>query len=274
MSFQVQTESNHYERNDELKVTKNFSEALARTKESDPLIGTEVIDETDEKSQMVTDHHVKPQMFSEMDGKSKVPHNVLPPETINSHANQRGTPMVTTPPHTIGRSSPDGPQVVKPPDNIISESHASPQLVNTQLGHGGHVSSQMMSTPPETISSDLDPPDSSDITAATLEERPADDSDMTLDLLEDSTISPQSQVEEKMEESPSSVLIENNMIDIKPNLDMVAVYLQNCSEYFKKNPHQLKSCSRAQVDRFDTEDPTFPSGWKVKITFCIFALLS
>ena len=115
-------------------------------------------------------------------------------------------------------------------------------------------------------------PDSSDITVATLEERPTD-SNMTLDLLDDSTMSPQSQVEEKMEETPSNVQFENNMIDIKPNLDMVAVYLQNCSEYFKKNPHQLKSCSRAQVDRFDTEDPTFPSGWKVTIAFFIFAFL-
>ena len=122
-------------------------------------------------------------------------------------------------------------------------------------------------------------PDSSDITAATLEERPPDDSNMTLDLLDDSTMSPQSQMEEKMEESPSNVQIENNMVDIKPNLDMVAVYLQNCSEYFKKNPHQLKSCSRAQVDRFDTEDPTFPSGWKVMIIMsfpylysCLFCL--
>merc|ERR1719204_1667382 len=101
--------------------------------------------------------------------------------------------MVTTPPHTLGRSSPDVSQVVKPPDNIISDSHAS---------------SQMMSTPPETISSDLDPPDSSDITAATLEERQADNSNMTLDLLDDSTMSPQRQMEEKMEESPSNMQIE------------------------------------------------------------------
>jgi len=60
--------------------------------------------------------------------------------------------------------------------------------------------------------------------------------------------------------------VQNIIAESKSNQDMVSVYLQNCSEYFKKFPHQLKSCSTGQVDRFDQVDPTFPSGWKVKIT--------
>ena len=76
--------------------------------------------------------------------------------------------------------------------------------------------------------------------------------------------------EKSMKERGTDTQLENivnlGSVEMKPNQDMVAVYLQNCSEYFKKNPHQLKACSRAQVDKFDTEDPSFPSGWKVKIT--------
>ena len=193
---------------------------------------------------------------------------IMAPHRIRAHSGQKSTQGGHKPRDTLGRRDHASPQMMgMPPGNLSSQ-----PVNDTQPG--GHVSSQTESTTPETISSDLEPPDSSDITAATLEERPADDSNMTLDLLEDSRVSPQNQAVEKMEESPSNEPIENNIIDIKPNLDMVAVYLQNCSEYFKKNPHQLKSCSRAQVDRFDTEDPTFPSGWKVKITFFIFAFLS
>ena len=220
------------------------------------------INEQPEIHQLDT-HQKNPKMFSENNTHSIVN---WPPNAIITHGGQ-STQMNNTPSDTLGRRDHVSPQMVSmPPGNLSSQ-----PVNDTQPG--GHVSSLTESTTPETISSDLEPPDSSDIAAATLEERPSDDSNMTLDLLEDSTIAPQNQVVEKMEESPN-VQVENNMIDIKPNLDMVAVYLQNCSEYFKKNPHQLKSCSRAQVDRFDTEDPTFPSGWKVKITFCLSALLS
>ena len=129
----------------------------------------------------------------------------------------------------------------------------------------GHVTPEIV-IPPEIISSDFEPPDNSDIVAATLEETP-DDSNMTLDILDDSIGHHDSQ--NPLEENGSVHLedVSNSKSgEIKPNQDMVAVYLQNCSEYFKNFPHQLKACSRAQVDKFDTEDPSFPSGWKVKIT--------
>ena len=142
-------------------------------------------------------------------------------------------------------------------------SDAMPQNVLPSEITVGHVKPQVSS---ETISSDLELPDNSDITAATLEETP-DDSNMTLDILDD-TIDNQNMIE-TMEETGSTHLesiASLGSVEVKPNQDMVAVYLQNCSEYFKKFPHQLKACSRAQVDKFDREDPTFPSGWKVKIT--------
>ena len=151
------------------------------------------------------------------------------------------------------------PQIMLPSEISV---HNTPQSVpSSEIS--GHGSAQTTS---ETISSDLEPPDSSDIAAATLEETP-DESNMTLDILDD-TNDHQSLLGQT--EETGSTHIENieslGSVEMKPNQDMVAVYLQNCSEYFKKFPHQLKACSRAQVEKFDTEDPTFPSGWKVKIT--------
>lgn len=148
-------------------------------------------------------------------------------------------------------------------DDGMEAEVSAPNVLPPEISAGQFVKPQISS---ETISSDLEPPDNSDIVAATLEETP-DDSNMTLDILDD-TIDHQNPLE-TMEETGSTQL-ENisslGSVEMKPNQDMVAVYLQNCSEYFKKFPHQLKACSRAQVDKFDTEDPTFPSGWKVKIT--------
>jgi len=58
-----------------------------------------------------------------------------------------------------------------------------------------------------------------------------------------------------------------NLIKKKTKQDMVSLYLQNSSEYFKKFPHQIKNCSKQMAGKFDREDPNFPSGWKVKVTY-------
>ena len=170
----------------------------------------------------------------------------------------------TTEKVTVERSTEHDPLIdeMEVADDVVEAEIISPQIVlSSELS--GESTPQTTS---ETISSDLQPPDNSDIAAATLEETP-DDSNMTLDILDDTN--DHQNVLQSMEETESTTIetIEGlGSVEMKPNQDMVAVYLQNCSEYFKKFPHQLKACSRAQVEKFDTEDPTFPSGWKVKIT--------
>ena len=78
--------------------------------------------------------------------------------------------------------------------------------------------------------------------------------------------------ESPVEHEPQSVqakvqdLIQTIPTNSYSSEDMVSIYLQSCSEYFKKFPHQLKSASASQVPRFDQEDPTLPAGWRVKIT--------
>ena len=55
-----------------------------------------------------------------------------------------------------------------------------------------------------------------------------------------------------------------NLIEKKTNKDMLTIYLQNCSEYFKKYPKQITSASQERALRFTETDSTLPGGWKVK----------
>jgi len=55
-----------------------------------------------------------------------------------------------------------------------------------------------------------------------------------------------------------------NMIEKKTKKDMLTIYLQNCSEYFKKFPKQISSCSQERALRFKETDPTLPDGWKIQ----------
>jgi len=55
-----------------------------------------------------------------------------------------------------------------------------------------------------------------------------------------------------------------NLIEKKTNKDMLTIYLQNCSEYFKKFPKQINSASQERALRFTETDSTLPAGWKVK----------
>ena len=55
-----------------------------------------------------------------------------------------------------------------------------------------------------------------------------------------------------------------NLIEKKTAKDMLTIYLQNCSEYFKKFPKQITSASQERALRFTETDPTLPAGWKVK----------
>jgi len=55
-----------------------------------------------------------------------------------------------------------------------------------------------------------------------------------------------------------------NLIEKKTSKDMLTIYLQNCSEYFKKFPKQIVSASQERALRFTETDPTLPAGWKVK----------
>jgi len=55
-----------------------------------------------------------------------------------------------------------------------------------------------------------------------------------------------------------------NLIEKKTSKDMLTIYLQNCSEYFKKFPKQINSASQERALRFTETDTTLPAGWKVK----------
>ena len=46
--------------------------------------------------------------------------------------------------------------------------------------------------------------------------------------------------------------------------DMLTVYLQNSSEYFKKFPKQITTASKERAQRFTDVDPQLPAGWKIK----------
>eukprot|EP00092_Neocalanus_flemingeri_P038675 GFUD01042109.1.p1 GENE.GFUD01042109.1~~GFUD01042109.1.p1 ORF type:complete len:441 (+),score=100.10 GFUD01042109.1:126-1448(+) len=55
-----------------------------------------------------------------------------------------------------------------------------------------------------------------------------------------------------------------NLIEKKTKKDMLTVYLQNCSEYFKKFPKQISACSKDRALSFTEIDPKLPTGWKTK----------
>jgi len=57
---------------------------------------------------------------------------------------------------------------------------------------------------------------------------------------------------------------EENVIEKKTNKDYFTTYLQNCSEYFKKFPKQITSCSTERALTFTETDPKLPAGWKFK----------
>jgi len=55
-----------------------------------------------------------------------------------------------------------------------------------------------------------------------------------------------------------------NVKEKKTNKDMLTTYLLNCSEYFKKFPKQINSCSNERALKFTESDPKLPAGWKCK----------
>ena len=92
--------------------------------------------------------------------------------------------------------------------------------------------------PEESLEEDLDTLEISAIGVDTL----------NISTIEDPGTEP-TKYDEKQNKSMEMVDVQR-LIEKKPNQDMVSVYLQSCSEYFKKFPHQLKSCSREQVENF------------------------
>jgi len=66
------------------------------------------------------------------------------------------------------------------------------------------------------------------------------------------------------EDSIKNVTNIENLVEKKTKKDMLTIYLQNCSEYFKKFPKQISNCSQERALRFTESDPNLPDGWKVQ----------
>jgi len=66
------------------------------------------------------------------------------------------------------------------------------------------------------------------------------------------------------EETMHNVKNNENLVEKKTKKDMLTIYLQNCSEYFRKFPKQISSCSQEKALRFNETDPNLPEGWKVQ----------
>jgi len=66
------------------------------------------------------------------------------------------------------------------------------------------------------------------------------------------------------EETMKNVQNIENLVEKKTKKDMLTIYLQNCSEYFRKFPKQISSCTQERALRFVDTDPNLPEGWKIQ----------